>query len=198
MLMLRSLRMARGLVVPLTALLFGAGGCTTAGPRILDRQTAYDPLEYEAYRGHGTAELAGLAVAKTREGEPVFGADDTVYLFPATRYTDEWWTRTMVEGRYLTDPDPRSLAYMRTTVADDGGRFRFRSLPAGEYYVVCTITWTEELVGSKARWERNTTAPPLQVANLGRRVNLVTRQRADVQLETVSRHRALIEPPSTD
>ncbi len=196
--MLRSLRMARGLLVPLTALLFGAGGCTTAGPRILDRQAVYDPLEYEAYRGHGTAELTGLAVAKTREGEPVFGADDSVYLFPATRYTDEWWTRTMVEGRYLTDPDPRSLAYMRTTVADDEGRFRFRSLPAGEYYVVCTITWTEVLVTPKSRRGSYLTEPPLQVANLGKRVHLAPGQSADVRLETVSRHRALIEPPSTD
>ncbi len=190
--------MARGLVIPLAALLLGAGGCTSAGPRVLDRQTAYDPLEYEAYRGHGTAELAGQAVARTREGEPVFGADDSVYLFPATRYTDEWWKRTMVEGSYLADPDPRSLAFMRTTVADEEGRFRFRSLPAGEYYVVCIITWEEDLLDQRTSWQRKTTSSRLHVANLGMRVHLERGQSADVRLETVSGHRALIEPPSSD
>ena len=125
----------------------------------------------------------------------VYGAEESVYLFPATRYRDESWKRTLIEGNYLTDPDPRSLAFMRTTVADQQGRFRFRSLPAGDYYVVCMITWKGELVGSKPRWERESTTSPLLVANLGRRVRLEPGQSAEVLLETVSRHRALIDPP---
>ena len=29
----------------------------------------------------------------------------------------------------------------RSTIADAEGRFKFKKLPAGEYYIVCLITW---------------------------------------------------------
>ena len=166
------------------ALLLIQGGCATAPSQILVRQRVYDPSEYAPYERRGAAELSGTAFAKGREGEVIYAADDSVYLFPATRYTDEWWQQTLVAGRYLTDPDPRSLAFMRTTVADEQGRFRFRSLPAGDYYVVCIITWELEGTGSR-----------LQVANLGKRVHLGPNEREDVLLEPMSRHRTLIDPP---
>lgn len=170
------------------------GGCGTSAPQILARQTTFDALEYAPYEGRGTAELSGQAVATTRGGV-IYGAEDSVYVFPATHYTEEWWKRTLIEGTYLAEPDPRSLAFMRTTVADEQGRFRFRSLPAGDYYVVCIIRWKEELAGSTRNWDRYSTVPPLQVVNLGSRVRLEPHRSAEVRLEAVSKHRALVDPP---
>ncbi len=173
-----------GLALSSVALFLIPAGCMTATPRILARQGTFDASEYAPYEVRGTAELSGQAIAKARWGGVIYGAEDSVYLFPATRYTGEWWQRTLVEGKYLSDPDPRSLAFMRTTIADEQGRFRFRSLPAGEYYVVCIITWEPDGTGS-----------PLQVVNLGKRVHLGPNETVGVVLEPLSRHRALIDPP---
>ena len=165
-----------------------SAGCMTATPRIHARQRTFEASEYAPYEARGTAEISGLATARARWGDGMlYGAEDTVYLFPATRYTDEWWQRTLVEGEYLTEPDPRSLAFMRTTIADEQGRFRFRSLPAGEYYVVCIIVRDPDWAGSR-----------LQVVNLGRRIHLDPNERADVALKPMSRHRALIDPPDPE
>ncbi len=155
----------------------------TSAPWVLDRREPYVDADYAPYRGDGTAEVSGRAIARARGGGYIYAADDTVYLFPATRYTDEWWQRTMVEGSYLTPPDPRSLACMRTTVADDEGKFLFRSLPAGDYYVVCIVTWPDAEAGR-----------PMQVANLGKRVTVGAAGKADAPLEMISRHRALVDP----
>jgi len=173
-------------------------GCTTASPRTLARQTFYDASEYAPYEASGKAEVTGQAIAKTRESHEVPGAEDSVYLFPATHYADEWWRRTLLEGWYPSDPDPRSLAFLRVTLTDEQGRFRFRNLPAGEYYVACTVTWTETLAGTTPRWERYSTAPPLQVVNLGKRIRIGPGEIVDVILEPVSRHRVLLDPPSSD
>ncbi len=143
-----SLRLALSSV----ALLLVPVGCMTATSRILARQQTYVATEYAPYLARGTAELSGQAFVKDRGGEVIYGAEDSVYLFPATRYTDEWWQRTLMEGKYLSAPDPRSLAFMRTAVADERGRFRFRSLPAGKYYLVCTITWEREGRARSCRW----------------------------------------------
>lgn len=171
----------------LPILLLGHAGCTASSPDVLTRRQPYRDSDYAPYRGTGTAELSGQALAKDREGGAIYAADDSVYLFPATPYTDEWWERTMIEGRYLTDPDPRSLAFMRIVVADELGRFRFRSLPEGEYFVVCIMTWRAGEEGS-----------PLQVANLGTRVHLARGEAASVALQPISRHRALIDPPAPE
>jgi hypothetical protein len=168
------------------ALGLAAGGCMTAAPSVLDRQQPYVEADYAPYKRDGTAEVSGRAIARTRGGGFIYAAEDTVYLFPATPYTGEWWQRTMVEGSYLTPPDPRSLSYMRTTVADEEGKFRFRSLPPGEYYVVCIVTWPDPEEGR-----------PMQVANLGKRVTLRASDKADAQLELISRHRALVDPAPT-
>lgn len=169
----------------LSALAFGLGGsgCTASAPRLVERQEPYVDSEYAPYRATGTAEILGTAIARARDGSAVYGAGDSVYLFPATPYSEEWWRRTMLEGAYLPPPDPRSLALMRTTVADGRGRFRFRDLPAGDYYVVCIVTWREDM------------DQPRQVANLGKRVVLHPGGTADAPLQVISRHRALIDPP---
>ncbi len=164
-------------------LCLGAAGCMTAVPPVLDRREPFVDADYAPYRGDGTSEVSGRAIARARSGGYIYAAGDTVYLFPATPYTDEWWQRTMVEGSYLTSPDPRSLSYMRTTVADDEGRFQFRSLPSGDYYVVCIVTWPDAEEGR-----------PRQVANLGKRVKVQGGERAEAALELISRHRALIDP----
>ena len=159
-------------------------GCMAGATQIHDRHRKYDDAEYAPYRLRGTGDLVGLAQAENRWGDVRVASEDTVYLFPATPYTDEWWQRTLIGGQYLKDPDPRSLEYMRRRVTDENGRFAFGYLPAGDYYVVCTITW--DVYGEDR---------PIQVLNLGKRVHIAPGGNVDVILKPVSKHRVLLDPP---
>jgi hypothetical protein len=178
--------MMRSRSAPLLVALFAlvSAGCSTTMSQVHERHRRYDESEYAPYRARGTGDLTGQARAKNRWGDVRYASEDTVYLFPATPYTDEWWERTLVDGEYLTDPDPRSLEFMRRRVTDHQGRFEFGHLPPGDYYLVCTITW--DVYGEDH---------PVQVLNLGKRVRIVAGDPAHVILEPVSTHRALIDPP---
>ena len=37
--------------------------------------------------------------------------------------------------------DPRSNLYLRKQIADGDGRFTFKNVPSGEYYVTTKIVW---------------------------------------------------------
>jgi hypothetical protein len=169
-----------------TALLLDLCGCASSHSVILERQRKYDDAEFAPYRRTGTATLTGQVSFKNRWGDVRFGVEDSVYLFPTTRYTTEWWQRTLLEGKYLPDPDPRSLTCMRTRVTDTKGRFTFTYLPAGEYFVVCTV-----------RWDRYGEDSPTQVVNLGKKVRIGQGEDVDISLLEISSHRALIDPPIT-
>ena len=68
-------------------------------------------------------------------------------MYPVTSYTTQ-----KVRALMATDGDvaallysipfePRAEKYRKSTIADAAGNFEFRRLPAGDYYVVCLITW---------------------------------------------------------
>jgi len=160
-------------------------GCMASVSQVHERHRRYEESEYAPYTSRGTGDLEGQARAKNRWGDIRYAYEDTVYLFPATPYTDEWWDRTLIGGEYLTDPDPRSLSFMRRRVADREGRFWFENLPAGDYYIVCTIMW--DVYGGDR---------PVQVMNLGKRVHMGPGESLHVTLDPVSAHRALIDPPA--
>lgn len=77
---------------------------------------------------------------KTRGGDVKFGAGCEVRMVPVNAYTSEVWERSKL-GIVLAEPDPRYFKYRRTTMADGSGNFEFKNVPAGSYYLSCTITW---------------------------------------------------------
>lgn len=137
------------------------------------RQVAFDASEFAPYASAGTAAIAGQAFLKTRGGDVKYGAGNRVVLMPATRYTAEWWQRSVTGGALLEHGDTRADAYRRESVTDGEGRFAFDSLPAGDYFVVSSVNW--EVVAS--RWASST-----QGGLVGQQIHVNPGQRVSVVL----------------
>jgi hypothetical protein len=97
--------------------------------------------EYEGYDQSGTSTIVGQAFLKTRGGDVKYGAGNVVNLNPVTTYSQEWFEVNIVQGFPIEPPDQRVAKYHKTVVADGNGRFKFSEIPAGDYYITCTITW---------------------------------------------------------
>lgn len=117
-----------------------------AGHRHVKRPRMKFPEDIYAYipkvsEKKGTAVITGQAFLKTRGGDVKFAAGDTIVLNPVTIYSDEWYNRAFLHGEYIGDPDSRIWDYIYKTIADGNGRFKFKNIPKGEYYINTAIFW---------------------------------------------------------
>ena len=85
------------------------------------------------------ATIAGEVTTKTQTGEVRSGADSTIYLIPATAYASEWFAHHVVSGEKIEGTDPRSFPSARAGPVDREGRFEFKHVPAGAYYLTCSV-----------------------------------------------------------
>ncbi|MCP6769344.1 carboxypeptidase-like regulatory domain-containing protein, partial [Klebsiella pneumoniae] len=81
-----------------------------------------------------TGVLRGQLFAKQRGGGVVKGAGSEIILNPVTSLSLQWYDEAR-RGNLMSEPDPRYVAAGRTTKADAEGRFEFRNVPPGEYFV---------------------------------------------------------------
>lgn len=116
-------------------------GCSMAKPYKVSRQ--FDEAEFKPYAGTGTSKIVGQAFLITEGGDRKFGAGQKVFLIPAVPYNVEVF-RAAYAGKTLTSAstDTRRRQYDRCTTADGDGRFEFDSIPAGTYFLECSIFWT--------------------------------------------------------
>lgn len=121
----------------LTFLTLALASCATPQERV----AKYDPAEYARYAGSGTARISGQAFAKTVGGDVKYAAGNTVWLYPVTSMTTEWYNTAIKGGKPMKAGDERMMQHSRSTVADGSGNFEFSGLPAGEYYVVTQVSW---------------------------------------------------------
>jgi hypothetical protein len=91
------------------------------------------------------ATIAGEVTIKTRAGEVRSGADSTIYLIPATAYASEWFAHYVVNGEKIEGTDPRSFPSARAGPVDREGRFEFRHVPAGAYYLTCNVHYRRSM-----------------------------------------------------
>jgi hypothetical protein len=113
------------------------GGCM---PFHYSHTVPLSEADYAPYLSAGTATITGTVSAKMRAGDISNGAESFVYLVPVTPYSTEWFEHAMVSSHNISGTDPRSLRAARSTVVGPDGRFQFSNLPAGDYYLSCTIT----------------------------------------------------------
>jgi hypothetical protein len=107
--------------------------------RAYDREVKFIPEEYAPYEGTGTARVCGQAYLNMDDGKLHVASGDRVLLAPATSYTEEAIKVKVLRGRKMVDPDPEAMKFEQHTKTDDEGRFCFKGLQAGEYYVVADI-----------------------------------------------------------
>lgn len=116
-----------------------AACATTSLPAapVYQQSNSSTEAEYQPYLVPGPNALTGQAVQVLADGRrlPVVGR--TVTLDPATSTGNDWWrVAGRVYGERLSLPPTESFARARRTAVTDGeGRFAFRQLPAGSYWI---------------------------------------------------------------
>jgi hypothetical protein len=116
------------------------GGCATPAPGWIP--VAFDDGEYSAFQKTGTGTVKGQVFAKTRGGDVKKGAGNEVYLMPATKYGEQRYRESLINGqRPAINPDPRHAKFVLTKITDGEGRFEFTNIAPGKYYAYSTITW---------------------------------------------------------
>lgn len=130
----------RGLIVVALLVL---GGCASA-PGVFSeiQRPPFPEAEYAQLPREGDGVVTGQVFMRTVGGDVIVGAGSEVILNPVTSYSTFWYENDYsAGGRRLSPHDPRADAWIITTQADGEGRFTFRNVPAGDYYVVSRVTW---------------------------------------------------------
>jgi len=162
-------KMLRNLVETIIMMVF-MSGCSPAyqyPSRILFPVEEYGKLSVIA---SGTATIRGQAFLKTVDGTVKYAAGCTILLNPVTSYSNQWYNEyylsiqrrtnaarkdffagmavasqhmdwNLIEWKKIPKPDNRLDNYVAKAIADGEGRFEFKNVPAGEYYVATSITW---------------------------------------------------------
>jgi hypothetical protein len=114
-------------------------------------RSPFDPVAAAVIHEHGTGVIEGKAFAANDLGHVVYAAGQRVYLIPATPYARERFAALYFGGHDLPvwipevqEVDPRYRDFIRTTVADAGGSFRFDALAPGTYIVATQVSWKLE------------------------------------------------------
>lgn len=108
---------------------------------------AFPVAEYEALPKTGTATITGQAFLKTRGGDVKVGAGEPIWVFPVTSYSTFSYEKKYQQGLEIGAADPRHSEYSRELISDASGRFTFRDLPPGDYYVIGRVKWQSPLQG---------------------------------------------------
>src|SRR5260370_41390626 len=83
-----------------------------------ERVAKYEAAEYARYAGSGSARITGQAFAKTVGGDVKYAAGNTVWLYPVTSMTTEWYETAIKGGKPMKAGDQRMMQHSRSTVAD--------------------------------------------------------------------------------
>jgi hypothetical protein len=125
-------------------------GCASAPVKL---NTKFDADEAKKLMEKGNNAIEGNAFLRQRGGGIVTCSGMTVQLVPATAYATE---RALAyfgttergfapdEGIFNKKMPPRPVdydKYSKTAVCDSEGRFKFKDLADGTYYVTTAITW---------------------------------------------------------
>ncbi len=125
-------------------------GCAER-PVILRLASAYEARDVAWFSDPGPGSIEGSALLRKRDGAVVTCGGTEVVLRPRSAYAEERVTAMYGSPRGGFRPigpevqfEPESDTYRSTdrrTVCDAQGKFKFKNLPAGRYYVVAKVTW---------------------------------------------------------
>ncbi|WP_175185685.1 prealbumin-like fold domain-containing protein [Achromobacter animicus] len=103
----------------------------------------FSEAEHNALKKTGTGGLTGQAFLRTEGGDVKTAAGSTVYIEPATSVTKQRFEVTCKGRKALAGKqDPRADKFIRETIADAEGKFKFNDLPPGAYYLITHVRWS--------------------------------------------------------
>lgn len=136
-------------VVMLAAAL-ALSGCVER--RSVSNTAPFSPEEAAFITKPGSGTITGHAFRTRSRGIVVNAAGEVVRLVPATDYAKARFSQIYGTAKYVPlaayprqdDIDPRYAEYTRTTKSEANGRFVFRNVPPGAYFVTTQVVWGDE------------------------------------------------------
>ena len=122
-------------------------GCTMTDPWLMEdyketrQRMGFPAQEYAALNVTGNATLIGIISYKEGSISPRLGSGSEVILAPRTSYTDEHYRFIYDKRVKLTAWADEAWAYHQRTVADSEGKFMFRDVAPGGYYIITSAGW---------------------------------------------------------
>ncbi len=126
-------------IISFSLFLFLLYGCEEAQQTV--NRMPFPEDEYKKLATEGTAIVKGQAFLKTRGGDVKVAAGNEVLLNPVTSYSNDWYQVAYLQNRPMSQPDERLWLYVKKQIADGDGRFTFKNVPAGNYYVTTGVFW---------------------------------------------------------
>jgi hypothetical protein len=123
----------------LLAIVAVLAACATTSPP--QSRMPFPESEYQALAKTGTGIVRGRAFEEAEGGVIKTAAGNEVILNPVTSYSMEWYEKAYLPGRAMVEADPRLSKYIMTQIVDADGRFTFKNVPPGDYFVTTKITW---------------------------------------------------------
>ncbi|MEO1989626.1 MAG: carboxypeptidase-like regulatory domain-containing protein [Martelella sp.] len=119
-------------------------GCVS----VPEPKSPFDAQEAAFIHKQGDNTISGQAFLRRNDGVVVYAAGSEVSLIPKTAYAKERLDAIYMGGNIQSNPyiqlPPEPAGYleaMRKVTADGEGRFTFRNVANGSYYVVTTVEW---------------------------------------------------------
>lgn len=147
------MRLKSGIVA---LVVIGISGCANVRQPLppIAISSAFDAEQAKKVLGDGKNSIEGNAFLVRNDGVVVTCAGKGVGLTPVTAYADERIKAIYGnndEGidrvgpfsqiKKFTPDEPLYYKYGRSTKCDSDGRFKFSSIPDGDYYVTTTVLW---------------------------------------------------------
>jgi len=101
----------------------------------------FDPAEYKFVKVNGESQINGQILVPQRKGEDTPCSGCIITLNPATSYSEEFYIKTVQNGIPIEEADLRVLKYIRKTVTDNSGKFVFKNIAKGKYYLYSPIVY---------------------------------------------------------
>ncbi len=114
-------------------------GCAAQSGIKREKRRPFNPADYAFVQLVGDSEIEGQIILPKPNGEKEFCKGCEVTLNPATSYSEEFYVKTVQNGIPIEEPDLRALKYIRKTVTNDSGKFVFKRLGDGKYYLYAPV-----------------------------------------------------------
>jgi hypothetical protein len=118
------------------------GGCAVG------RQVAFNPADFSVMQRKGSAVISGQVSVDTQNHGTLHPHFQPIVLVPVNTYSTENVQRRYIGGEKLADADKRIVNYERINDTDRDGRFTFRNVPAGDYYIEGELPWLETYIST--------------------------------------------------
>ncbi len=119
----------------------GVGDDVTS-QKIVIKRIAFPADEYARLKTSGDSTVKG-SIAIIYNGNRIPGRQTRLYLNPVTSYSNQWYRESYLGRHKMEKSDKRLFNYLKFTASNNSGQFAFYGVPAGQYYVVGTVTCSQ-------------------------------------------------------